>query len=195
MTDPVTMTGVGEGVRHIPVLLDEVIDALAPHEGQWVLDGTFGFGGYSSAILDKGANVLGVDRDPLAAARAVELKEVYGDRLRFVAGCFGDLAEIAEGEGLSPLDAVVLDIGVSSMQLDEAERGFSFMNDGPLDMRMSQSGPSAADVVNGYEDAELVRIFRELGEEKQARRIAGASPPSPHVASRPPLRQRWIWRG
>ncbi|WP_319532221.1 16S rRNA (cytosine(1402)-N(4))-methyltransferase RsmH [uncultured Cohaesibacter sp.] len=174
MTDPATMTGADESVRHIPVLLDEVIEALEPQEGQWVLDGTFGFGGYSSAILDKGANVLGVDRDPLAAERAAELKEIYGGRLRFVAGCFGELAEIAEGEGLSPLDAVVLDIGVSSMQLDEAERGFSFMNDGPLDMRMSQSGPTAADVVNSYEETELVRIFRELGEEKLARRIAGA---------------------
>ena len=163
-----------DGSRHLPVLLVEVVDALAPATGQWILDGTFGFGGYSSAIMDAGANVLGVDRDPEAARRAGQLQGKYGDHLRFASGCFSDLADIAEGEGLAPLDAVVLDIGVSSMQLDEAERGFSFMQEGPLDMRMSQSGPSAADIVNDYEEAELVRIFRELGEEKQARRIASA---------------------
>ena len=164
----------GEVARHVPVLLDEVINALDPQSGQWVLDGTFGFGGYASAILEAGANVLGVDRDPEAAVRAAHMQLHYGERLRFVDGCFGQLQDIAEGQRLAPLDAIVLDIGVSSMQLDEAERGFSFMNDGPLDMRMSQSGPTAADIVNDYEEVELVRIFRELGEEKQARRIAGA---------------------
>ena len=160
--------------RHIPVLLRPVVEALDPQEGQWVLDGTFGFGGYSEAILKCGASVLGVDRDPEAAERAAVLQGRYGDRLKFVAGCFGELADIADEEGCAPLDAVVLDIGVSSMQLDEADRGFSFMNDGPLDMRMSQSGPTAADVVNSYSETDLVRIFRELGEEKQGRRIAGA---------------------
>ncbi len=159
--------------RHVPVLLDEIVEALDPHSGKWIMDGTFGFGGYSTALLNKGANILGVDRDPEAAERAAELQKSFPDQLRFVAGCFGELDEIAEAEGLA-LDAIVLDIGVSSMQLDDAERGFSFMNDGPLDMRMSQSGPSAADVVNDYEEAELSRIFRELGEEKQARRIAKA---------------------
>ena len=166
--------GADDAPRHVPVLLEEIVDALDPKEGQWVLDGTFGFGGYSSAILDRGASVLAVDRDPVAAVRAAQLQLKYGERLRFVAGCFSELADIAEAEGRWPLDAVVLDIGVSSMQLDEAERGFSFMNDGPLDMRMSQNGPSAADAVNELEEIELVRMFRELGEEKQARRIAAA---------------------
>lgn len=174
MSDFGTMTDNNEAARHIPVLLDPVLSALNAGEGEWVLDGTFGFGGYSCAILDQGASVLGVDRDPEAAARAEILQQQYGDRLRFVAGCFSELADIADGEGLTPLDAVVLDIGVSSMQLDEAERGFSFMQDGPLDMRMSQSGPTAADVVNGHAEGELIRIFRELGEEKQGRRIANA---------------------
>lgn len=162
-----------ESARHVPVLLAPVLDALDPQAGQWVLDGTFGFGGYSEAILKAGANVLGVDRDPEAAARAEVLQGIYGERLAFVSGCFSELADIAEAAGHAPLDAVVLDIGVSSMQIDEAERGFSFMNDGPLDMRMSQSGATAADVVNSYSETELVQIFRELGEEKQARRIAG----------------------
>ena len=163
-----------EQARHIPVLLDEVIAALAPEPGQWILDGTFGYGGYSAAIMDKGAHVIGVDRDPEALARAEVLKAHYGEQLTFSEGCFSELADIAGELGHGQLDGVVLDIGVSSMQLDEGARGFSFMQDGPLDMRMSQSGPTAADIVNQYEEAELVRIFRELGEEKQARRIAQA---------------------
>ena len=174
MSESSSKTETEETVRHVPVLLAPVVDALDVHEGDWVLDGTFGFGGYSSAILDRGASVLGVDRDPEAAERAAILQQEYGERLRFVAGCFSELADIAADEDLTPLDAVVLDIGVSSMQLDEAERGFSFMQDGPLDMRMSQSGPSAADVVNGHDEVELTRIFRQLGEENQGRRIAAA---------------------
>ncbi|MCT4656447.1 MAG: 16S rRNA (cytosine(1402)-N(4))-methyltransferase RsmH [Cohaesibacter sp.] len=165
---------VGGPVRHIPVLLDEVVEALAPQQGQWVLDGTFGFGGYSTAIMQAGANVLGVDQDPEAAARADSLKEQFGDQLRFEAGRFSQLADIAQAQGLSPLDAVVLDIGVSSMQLDDAHRGFSFMQDGPLDMRMAQSGTSAADVINTYSSMDLGQIFKQLGEEKQAKRIAQA---------------------
>lgn len=165
---------VGGPTRHVPVLLQEVLDTLSPEKGQWVLDGTFGFGGYSSAIMKAGSNVLGVDRDPEAAVRATVLQQTFGSQLKFQAGCFGELAEIAMEQGLAPLDAVVLDIGVSSMQLDDAHRGFSFMQDGPLDMRMAQSGASAADVVNGYESKELAQIFKQLGEEKQARRIAEA---------------------
>lgn len=162
-----------DAARHIPVLLSEVIKALEPQKGQWILDGTFGFGGYSAAILKAGACVLGIDRDPEAARRAAHMQALFGDRLRFAAGCFGELEALAGQEDIRP-DAIVLDIGVSSMQLDDAERGFSFMQEGPLDMRMSQSGLSAADVVNQYDEAELIRIFRELGEEKQARRIAHA---------------------
>jgi 16S rRNA (cytosine1402-N4)-methyltransferase len=175
MTHPTSDDEMAGGpVRHIPVLLQEVLDALSPQQGQWVLDGTFGFGGYSTAIMKAGANVLGVDRDPEAAERAAVLQGTFGSQLKFQAGCFGELAEIAEEQGLAPLDAVVLDIGVSSMQLDDAHRGFSFMQDGPLDMRMAQSGTSAADVVNGYESKDLAQIFKQLGEEKQARRIAEA---------------------
>lgn len=166
--------GQGDAERHIPVLMAEVLDALQPEEGQWVLDGTFGFGGYSSHILETGANVIGVDRDPEAQARAVVLQEKYGKRLLFQAGVFAELDELAAEAGHPQLDAVVLDIGVSSMQLDDAERGFSFMQDGPLDMRMAQSGVSAADVVNSYESKDLGQIFKQLGEEKQARRIAQA---------------------
>jgi 16S rRNA (cytosine1402-N4)-methyltransferase len=175
MTHPTSLDEmVGGPVRHIPVLLQEVLDALDPQEGQWVLDGTFGFGGYSTAIMKAGANVLGVDRDPEAAARAAVLQESFDEQLKFQAGRFGELAQIAQEQGIAPLDAVVLDIGVSSMQLDDAHRGFSFMQDGPLDMRMAQSGVSAADVVNGYESKDLGQIFKQLGEEKQARRIAEA---------------------
>ncbi|MCV6574443.1 MAG: 16S rRNA (cytosine(1402)-N(4))-methyltransferase RsmH [Cohaesibacter sp.] len=165
---------VGGPVRHIPVLLDEVLSSLDPQEDQWVLDGTFGYGGYSSAIMQTGANVLGVDRDPEASERAVILQQIFGPQLRFQSGCFSELAQIAQDQGLAPLDGVVLDIGVSSMQLDDAHRGFSFMQDGPLDMRMAQSGVSAADVVNGYDSKDLGQIFKQLGEEKQARRIAEA---------------------
>ncbi|PLW75552.1 16S rRNA (cytosine(1402)-N(4))-methyltransferase RsmH [Cohaesibacter celericrescens] len=174
MIPPSQVVQEADSDRHVPVLLSEVINALDPKEGQWILDGTFGFGGYSSAILQAGACVLGVDRDPEAAGRAAAMQEEFGGRLEFVAGCFGELADLAEGAGHVPLDAVVLDIGVSSMQLDEAERGFSFMHDGPLDMRMSQSGPTAADIVNQHDEFELAKIFRQLGEESQARRIAGA---------------------
>ena len=174
MSEQINQDDLTEAARHIPVLLDPVLAAIQPKEGEWVLDGTFGFGGYSRAIMDQGASVLGVDRDPEAAKRALVLQGDYQNRLRFVSGCFGELADIAAAESLSPLDAIVLDIGVSSMQLDEAERGFSFMQDGPLDMRMSQSGPTAADVVNEMAEGDLIRIFRELGEEKQGRRIASA---------------------
>ncbi|WP_316860123.1 16S rRNA (cytosine(1402)-N(4))-methyltransferase RsmH [uncultured Cohaesibacter sp.] len=174
MTHPSRLDVEDDTARHLPVLIDAVVDALAPREGQWILDGTFGYGGYSEAILQAGANVLAVDRDPDALVRATEFEARYGSRFKFVAGCFSELADIARQALEEPLDGVVLDIGVSSMQLDEAERGFSFMQNGPLDMRMSQSGPTAADIVNEYSEGELVRIFRELGEEKQARRIASA---------------------
>lgn len=166
MTGPVDMDGAP--VRHIPVMLKEVLDALQPQPGQTIVDGTFGAGGYTRAILEAGANVIGVDRDPNAikAGRAMEAE--FGGRLKLVHGRFSQLDQYAEGE----LDGVVLDIGVSSMQLDEAERGFSFRNDGPLDMRMAQSGPSAADVVNRYKVADLTRIIGIYGEERHPGRIA-----------------------
>jgi 16S rRNA (cytosine1402-N4)-methyltransferase len=155
---------------HIPVLIDAILRECAPISGVW-LDGTLGAGGYTRALLAAGADrVIGVDRDPLALRMAAGWAGPYGDRVRLVAGTFSDLDELA-GE---PLDGVVLDLGVSSMQLDQAERGFSFMKDGPLDMRMSQEGPSAADLVNTSEEGVLADILYHYGEERASRRIAHA---------------------
>ncbi len=155
---------------HVPVLLGPLLAAVAPVEGDW-LDGTFGAGGYARGLLEAGAaRVTGVDRDPLALEMAGAWAAAYGDRLRLVAGNFSDLDRHAEG----PLDGVVLDLGVSSMQLDQAERGFSFQKDGPLDMRMSQAGDSAADLVNGADEAVLADILYHYGEERASRRIARA---------------------
>jgi 16S rRNA (cytosine1402-N4)-methyltransferase len=164
------MTEAGGGpVRHIPVLLKEVIEALEPQAGKIILDGTFGAGGYTSALLAAGADVVALDRDPTAIAAGRGLVDANSGRLRLIQSEFSRLAEHAPVEGL---DGVVLDIGVSSMQIDEAERGFSFQKNGPLDMRMSSKGVSAADVVNRAKVGDLIRIFGFLGEEKQAGRIA-----------------------
>jgi 16S rRNA (cytosine1402-N4)-methyltransferase len=152
---------------HIPVLLRPLLAAVAPVTGIW-LDGTLGAGGYARGLLDAGADqVIGVDRDPLALDMARDWGADYGDRLRLVQGNFAQMDDYA-----SDLDGVVLDLGVSSMQLDEAARGFSFMKDGPLDMRMSQSGPTAADLVNETPEAELANIIFLYGEERASRRIA-----------------------
>lgn len=160
---------------HIPVLIRPLIQAVSPVSGVW-LDGTFGAGGYTKALLEAGADkVIGVDRDPLAFEMADPWVSAYGDRITLVAGVFSRLDEYA-----SNLDGVVLDLGVSSMQLDLAERGFSFMRDGPLDMRMSQDGPSAADICNEADEAELADIIYLYGEERASRRIAKAI-----VAARP----------
>ncbi|WP_319519556.1 16S rRNA (cytosine(1402)-N(4))-methyltransferase RsmH [uncultured Martelella sp.] len=161
----------GGPVRHIPVMLAEVRGALAPAPGKIILDGTFGAGGYSKALLDAGATVIGLDRDPNAIAAADDMRAAYGDRLQLHHTQFSVLDQFAPAEGL---DGVVLDIGVSSMQIDEAERGFSFQKNGPLDMRMSGEGVSAADVVNRAKVNDLTRIFGILGEEKNAGRIARA---------------------
>ncbi|MEZ2132315.1 MULTISPECIES: 16S rRNA (cytosine(1402)-N(4))-methyltransferase RsmH [unclassified Sinorhizobium] len=161
----------GGPVRHIPVLLKEVLAALEPAPGKIILDGTFGAGGYSSAILAAGADVIALDRDPTAISAGQAMVAAHGDHLRLIHSQFSELAAHAPEEGL---DGVVLDIGVSSMQLDEAERGFSFQKSGPLDMRMSAAGVSAADVVNRAKVADMIRIFAFLGEEKQASRIAHA---------------------
>jgi len=152
---------------HIPVLLRPILDLCAPISGLW-LDGTFGAGGYARALLDAGARVIGVDRDPLALQMAQDWCGDYGDRLTLVAGTFSNLDQFAP----EPLDGVVLDLGVSSMQLDQAARGFSFMKDGPLDMRMSQDGPSAADLVNTADETRLADILYHYGEERASRRIA-----------------------
>ncbi|PBC24531.1 MULTISPECIES: 16S rRNA (cytosine(1402)-N(4))-methyltransferase RsmH [unclassified Mesorhizobium] len=158
---------VGGSVRHIPVLLAEVLEALAPAEGDIIIDGTFGAGGYTKAILATGASVVAIDRDPDAIAAGRDLEAQSGGRLRLVQAPFSTLDEHVESA-----DGVVLDIGVSSMQLDQAERGFSFRFDGPLDMRMAQAGLSAADVVNSFKPGDLARIFGFLGEERHAGRIA-----------------------
>jgi len=158
---------IGGPARHIPVLLGPVLEVLRPAAGRTILDGTFGAGGYSRALLDAGANVVAIDRDPdaIRAGRALEAES--GGRLRLVHAPFSRL-----DEHVARIDGVVLDIGVSSMQLDQAERGFSFRADGPLDMRMAQEGLGAADVVNGFAAGDLTRIFGLLGEERNAGRIA-----------------------
>lgn len=161
----------GGPVRHIPVLLSEVLAALHPAPGSIILDGTFGAGGYTRAILDTGADVLALDRDPDAIAAGAALVSAAGGRLKLVQARFSDLARHAPA---GRLDGVVLDIGVSSMQIDEGGRGFSFRKEGPLDMRMEQAGVSAADVVNRAKAGDLARIFGFLGEEKHAGRIARA---------------------
>lgn len=154
---------------HIPVLLRPLLAAVAPVSGVW-LDGTFGAGGYTKGLLDAGADkVIGVDRDPLAFEMAADWVGDYGDRLVMQPGVFSRMDEYAQD-----LDGVVLDLGVSSMQLDLAERGFSFMKDGPLDMRMSQEGESAADLVNTATEEQLADILYHYGEERASRRIAKA---------------------
>ncbi len=154
---------------HIPVLLGPLLRAVAPVSGRW-LDGTFGAGGYAKGLLEAGADhVTGVDRDPSVFEMAKGWAGDHEGRLSLVEGTFGRLDEYAQD-----LDGVVLDLGVSSMQLDQAERGFSFMKDGPLDMRMSASGPSAADIVNEADEQALADILFLYGEERASRRIARA---------------------
>lgn len=155
---------------HVPVLLDAIVDAVSPVSGVWV-DGTFGAGGYSRGLLEAGAaRVIGIDRDPEALARAEAWAGDFAGRLELRAGRFGELDRLAGGA----VDGVALDIGVSSMQLDQGARGFSFLRDGPLDMRMEQAGPSAADLVNGAPEALLADVLHQYGEERAARRIARA---------------------
>ena len=154
---------------HTPVLLAEVVDAVGPAPGRRVVDATFGAGGYSRAFLARGARVVAFDRDPAAGRFAEGLADPAGFRL--IEERFSQMAARL-GEGAA--DAVALDLGVSSMQLDEAERGFSLARDGPLDMRMGRDGPTAADLVNGLPAAELARLLRRFGEEPQGRRIAAA---------------------
>ncbi|MFV0367718.1 MAG: 16S rRNA (cytosine(1402)-N(4))-methyltransferase RsmH [Hyphomicrobiaceae bacterium] len=161
--------------RHIPVLLSEVLAALEPQAGHHIIDGTFGAGGYTQAILDRAeCAVLALDRDPTAIARGAPLVEQFGPRLKLLQTTFGRLDEAARAESFAPVNGVVLDIGVSSMQLDEAERGFSFQVDGPLDMRMSCEGLSAADVVNNFEESRIADILYEFGEERRSRAVARA---------------------
>jgi 16S rRNA (cytosine1402-N4)-methyltransferase len=153
---------------HVPVLLTEVLDALGPLSGARIVDGTFGAGGYSRALLLAGASEIGIDRDPRVQPHAERLAAEFPDRFRFVPGTFSALDTLADG----PVDGVALDIGVSSMQLDEPERGFSFMREGPLDMRMAAEGETAADLVNTLDETDLANLLYAYGEERKSRRIA-----------------------
>ncbi len=166
--------------RHVPVLLSHVLDALNPRADETYIDGTFGAGGYSEAILAAapGARILGIDRDPSTISAGAAIAARHRGRLTLVEGRFGELEPLAREAGFAPVDGVVLDIGVSSMQLDDPERGFSFQADGPLDMRMSgagvEAGPSAADVVNTADEGRLADILFRLAEERSSRAIARA---------------------
>jgi 16S rRNA (cytosine1402-N4)-methyltransferase len=156
-------------------MLAEVLEAVRPGEGDLIIDGTFGAGGYTRAILDASdCRVLALDRDPTAIVAGQALVTRYAPRVTLIESRFSALDTVCRQTFGGPADAVVLDIGVSSMQLDRAERGFSFQKDGPLDMRMGVDGPTAADVVNTATEADLADIFFHLGEERQARRIARA---------------------
>ena len=160
---------------HIPVMLDEAIGALAPRDGGVYLDATFGGGGYARAILERAACTLwAIDRDPAAIARGAALAARHPGRLHLLQGGFGDLVDMLARAGVTALDGAVFDLGVSSYQIDDPARGFSFRFDGPLDMRMGAEGPSAADIVNHAAEAELADILYQFGEERLSRRIARA---------------------
>jgi 16S rRNA (cytosine1402-N4)-methyltransferase len=160
---------------HAPVMLTEVLATLAPRDGAHYLDGTFGGGGYARAMLDAAAcTVWAIDRDPEAIARGAELAARHPGRLHLIHGSFGNMLALLREAGVRRLDGIVLDLGVSSFQLDEPRRGFSFRSDGPLDMRMSAEGPTAADLVNQLPEAELADTLYQLGEERLSRRIAKA---------------------
>ncbi|KWV90406.1 16S rRNA (cytosine(1402)-N(4))-methyltransferase RsmH [Erythrobacter sp. YT30] len=165
---------------HVPVLLDEVIAAIAPQPGMTVVDATFGAGGYSTALLQKGARVYAFDRDPNAIRAGEAIVAKWNGQLSLHPHRFSEMRDELTAIGVPHVDAVVMDIGVSSMQLDEGERGFSFQADGPLDMRMSQEGESAADFLNSADEAAIADVLYEYGEERQSRRVARAI-----VAARP----------
>jgi 16S rRNA (cytosine1402-N4)-methyltransferase len=165
---------------HIPVLLDEVIDAIAPRPGMTIVDATFGAGGYTAALLEAGAHVHAFDRDPDAVAAGGPLVASFAGRLALHQARFSAMQAELAAVGVPHVDAVVMDIGVSSMQLDQGGRGFAFMHDGPLDMRMSQAGESAADFLNTADEAAIADVLYTYGEERQSRRVARAI-----VAARP----------
>ena len=163
---------------HLPVMLPEVLEALAPRDGGRYIDGTFGAGGYTRAILDAAdCSVAAIDRDPDAVARGTALTDSYRSRLTMLHGHFGEMADVLQSAGIAQngtVDGVVFDLGVSSPQIDDAGRGFSFRFDGPLDMRMDQAGPSAADIVNTLDEGALADLIFQLGEERRSRKVARA---------------------
>ena len=157
---------------HIPVMMTSVLETLAPQGGDTIVDGTFGGGGYTKHILKSAdCKVIGIDRDPDAVTRGRKLEQ-ENPNFKMIEGRFGDLENLLAENDIGRVDGFVLDIGVSSFQLDQAERGFSFIQDGPLDMRMSQSGESAADIVNTYGEKEIADILYRYGDERKSRRIA-----------------------
>ena len=169
------MTAPTASGRHRPVLLDRVIEALAPRDGAVYVDGTFGGGGYSQALLAAAhCRVFGIDRDPEAVRRGRDLAEIHKGRLQILEGRFGDMVQLLAPVNTDPIAGIALDLGVSSPQLDTPERGFSFRADGPLDMRMSGAGESAAEVVARLSEAQLAELIRVFGEERFARRVARA---------------------
>lgn len=160
---------------HYPVMMKEVLAALNTTSAGAYVDGTFGAGGYSRAILEQEVSMLwAIDRDPSVMAAADELSKEFPGKFNLLQGCFSDMEKLLNDSGQEFVDGIVLDIGVSSMQLDQAERGFSFMKDGPLDMRMGDEGPTAADIVNETEEEELANIIYQYGEERASRRVARA---------------------
>ncbi|PKP65563.1 MAG: 16S rRNA (cytosine(1402)-N(4))-methyltransferase [Alphaproteobacteria bacterium HGW-Alphaproteobacteria-7] len=165
---------------HIPVLLDEVIAAIQPAPGMTIIDATFGAGGYTQALLDAGAQVHAFDRDPDAIAAGQVMVAHYQTRLALHPARFSAMRDELARLGIAQVDAVVMDIGVSSMQLDQGDRGFAFMHDGPLDMRMSRDGESAADFLNTADEEAIANVLYRYGEERQSRRVARAI-----VAARP----------
>ncbi len=163
------------GNRHIPVLGREAVEMLSPRDGGIYVDATFGAGGYSRAILDvAGTRVIGIDRDRSAISGGFDLVDRSDGRLTLVEDRFSNLAEVCAAQGIAAVDGVVMDVGVSSMQLDEADRGFSFRLDGPLDMRMGHDGPTAADVIAKASEADLANIIYIFGEERHSRAVARA---------------------
>lgn len=164
-----------DDVPHYPVMLAEVLEALALKEGGVYVDGTFGAGGYSRAILNTAnCNLYGIDRDPSVKAFAEPLRQEFGERFSLLTGCFSEMKSLITEQNIDSVDGIVLDLGVSSMQLDQPERGFSFQQDGPLDMRQSQEGMTAAEVVNSFDESDIANILYRYGEERQSRRIARA---------------------
>jgi 16S rRNA (cytosine1402-N4)-methyltransferase len=162
-------------VRHIPVLGREAVDQLAPRAGGIYVDATFGAGGYSRMLLEvAGTQVIGIDRDRTAIAGGFDLVDRFDGRLTLVEDRFSNLAQVCAAQGVTSVDGIVMDVGVSSMQLDRGDRGFSFRLDGPLDMRMGQDGPTAADVVAKASEAELANIIYIFGEERHSRSVARA---------------------
>lgn len=172
---PMTLIQPRKPNGHVPVMLAEVLEHLNVHDGGIYVDATFGHGGYARAMLDTAdCMVYGLDRDPLAEQRALNMMREYDGRFRFIRGCFGDLESLLQSVGLEQIDGVVFDIGVASSQLDDAARGFSFRQDGPLNMRMDGGRPNAADAVMNLDAEVLAHIIGEYGEERLAHRVAKA---------------------